>query len=364
MPKALETGGERLAIDSLSLWFLHCDLYPNLSKFAILVQTSPIRTNRMKIPTLLRKLPSALIIVITMFIALGQSSPVRAQDSITFDNVLVEIWPEYDKPSALVMYQFTLASTVKLPAEVIIRIPEKAGMPHAVATEDEAGLLNLSYETSIENGWELIKFTTAVTKVRLEFYDPGLSIQGTQRKYTYTWPGDYAVNSFTMQVQQPFNAADMSLIPDMGSGQKGQDGLVYYNMLVGQVKAGTTFDLQIAYTKPDNTLTNANSFEQAQPAQQVDNNTPGRVATLNDFLPWVLGGLGILLIAVGGFWYWRTGQAATAPSRARHSTRRAASADKMSPTTNENEAIYCSQCGKRAGPGDLFCRTCGTKLRG
>ena len=317
----------------------------------------------MKFPTLLRKLPSALIIVITLLLAFGQSSSVRAQDAVIFDTVLVEIWPEYDKPSALVMYQFTLASSVKLPAEVVIRIPEKVGLPHAVATEDEAGLLNLSYETSVENGWLLIKFTTAVTKVRLEFYDPSLLIVGTQRTFTYTWPGDYAVNNFTMQVQQPFNATDMSLVPDMGSGQKGQDGLVYYNMLVGQVRAGTTFDMQISYSKPDNSLTNANSFEQAQPAQQVDNNTPGRVATPNDFIPWILGGLGVLLITIGGLWYWRTGQASTVPTRVRHSARRSNSAEQLSPSANEKEAIYCSQCGKRAGPGDMFCRTCGTKLR-
>jgi hypothetical protein len=29
---------------------------------------------------------------------------------------------------------------------------------------------------------------------------------------------------------------------------------------------------------------------------------------------------------------------------------------------DEQSQIYCHQCGKRAKPGDLFCRVCGSKL--
>jgi len=308
-----------------------------------------------------RKVTVLAVLLIALVISLGQPAAVNAQEPVTFESVLVEVWPEYDQPSALVMYHLTLTSTVKLPAEVAIRIPERAGRPHAVATQDEAGLLNLNYTTATQDGWLLIQFTTPTPQVRLEYYDPSLTIEGPKRTYTYRWPGDYAVNNLTMQVQQPANASEMAFVPEMGSGQQAQDGLTYYNMLVGQLNAGTGFDMQISYNKPDNTLTNPNSFEQAQPVQPVDSNTTGRV-TVNDFLPWILGGFGILLIAVGAFWYWRTGQLNTVPERPRHS-RRTNAGGQMPSTADDKQSIYCSQCGKRAGPGDLFCRSCGTKLR-
>jgi hypothetical protein len=298
-----------------------------------------------------------------MLLTLGLFSSALAQNAVTFENVVVDIWPEYDRPTVLVMYHLTLASSVKLPAEVTIRVPESVGRPHAVATQDEAGLLNLSYTTTTQNGWLLIKFTTAVTDVRIEYYDLSLQVDGTKRSFTYSWPGDHTVNNLTMQIQQPANASNMTFVPELGSGYA-KDGLTYYNMLVGQINAGTNFDLQISYTKPDNTLTNANSLEPAQPIQPVDSNTSGRV-TFNDFLPWVLGSLGVLLIAIGGLWYWRTGQLNSGPARPRHNSRRSPTgAANMPPAAgNEKATVYCSQCGKRAGPSDIFCRTCGTKLR-
>lgn len=317
----------------------------------------------MKIPSLRKSLFAAVFILSTLLMAFGRPAPAQAQEPVTFDSVLVELWPEYDQPSVLVMYHITLGSSVKLPVDVTIRIPKQAGQPHAVAMQNIDGLINLPYSTATQGDWLEVTFTTPVPEIRIEYYDPTITFDANQRSYTYRWPGDYAVSNLTMQVQQPAKATDLSILPNMGSGQIGQDGLTYYNMLAGQINAGTGFDLQLSYTNPDNSLTNADSFQPAQPVQPVDSNTTGRV-TMNEVLPWALGSLGLLLIAAGAFWYWRTGQPATETQRSRHGSSRSMNiANPAPPAADAKDAIYCSQCGKRAGPGDMFCRTCGAKLR-
>ena len=78
-------------------------------------------------------------------------------------------------------------------------------------------------------------------------------------------------------------------------------------------------------------------------------------------LPWVLGGFGLLLTAFGGWWYVRSIKGAPGAKKYRHTARRA---EDDSPYAVPAEgAVYCHQCGKRAGSGDVFCRTCGSKLR-
>jgi hypothetical protein len=94
-----------------------------------------------------------------------------------------------------------------------------------------------------------------------------------------------------------------------------------------------------------------------QPSAPVTSVTPGQ-NSLMAALPWALGGLGVALIAGGGAWYYFSGRQnqGSQPRRRRRAT---------APVEVEDDGgyIYCHQCGKRASPGDRFCRTCGTKLR-
>lgn len=306
------------------------------------------------------------IIAIFLIYPVSIGSGFYAQESIIFDNVFINIWPEYDQPSVLVMYNITLSSEVKLPATIAISIPARAGDPHAVATKDVNGLYNLQYQTALAGERRKITFTTSMPEFRIEYYDPSLNRQGFQRSFLYQWVGEYQVNNLIIQVQQPLKATNLVLSPDMGSGVNGEDGLTYFSLLAGQYDKGKPFELQITYQKADDSLSTTDSFQQVQPSVKVDDQTAGRV-TLNELIPWLLGGLGIILIGSGSWWYWQSGrQKEPAPNRNRHK-RRIGEDPRITTqpggTEKKQEGAYCHQCGRRAAAGDIFCRACGTKLR-
>lgn len=290
-----------------------------------------------------------------------------AQAEITLENVRVDIWPEYDRPSALVIYNISISPSVSLPADVTLRIPTAAGQPHAVAWQaPDQGLYELMYEKTISGDWTEITFNTPAPDLRLEYYDPGIQKTENQRTFAFNWPGDYAVQNLSIMVQQPVNATNMKLVPDAGGGRPGSDGLTYHTLVVGQVNAGTTFELDISYEKADDTLTNPEQYQNAQPVQAVNGSTAGRV-TLDQTLPWAVGGAGILLIAGGLLWYWKTNTAAKHSREKgvhRHTRTSAAAAEAAPPAAaGADPSAFCHQCGKKASPGDVFCRSCGTKLR-
>lgn len=313
-----------------------------------------------------------LLIIITAVIAIIYLHPIPpgsgffAQEPIILENVFINVWPEYDQPSVLVMYNITLSSDVKLPATLAIRIPARAGQPHAVATKDMNGLYNLQYQTTPAGEWTKITFTTSMPEFRIEYYDPSLNRQGVQRSFQYQWAGDYQVNNLVIQVQQPLKATNLVLTPNMGSGVTGEDGLTYFSLLAGPYESGKLFELQMTYQKADDSLSTTDSFQQVQPSIRVDDQTQGRV-TLNELIPWLLGGLGILLIGTGSWWYWQSGrQKETTPNRNRHKRRLIEEPQiqaQPGSTVKKQEGVYCHQCGRRAAVGDVFCRTCGTKLR-
>ena len=84
----------------------------------------------------------ALMLLPALGLAQGGGVP-RANPRLASLNI--EIWPEYDRPAALVILRAALAESVKLPATVTLKLPAASGGPSAVAhsTTADGNLLSL-----------------------------------------------------------------------------------------------------------------------------------------------------------------------------------------------------------------------------
>lgn len=299
-----------------------------------------------------------LFILVLAFPGVAHSQAVLVLNSLEID-----LWPEYDKPSVLVIYRLVLSPQTALPVEMTLRIPASVGEPNAVAASQVDGVLqNINYDRQVSNGWAYIHFTVGklTTQIQMEYYDPNLERSGNARHFNYLWPGDYAISSLTIQVQQPLNATDMRIVPSQGEGIVSEsDGLTYFTQVLGAIPAAQTVKVMIDYNKPDDKL----SVEslQVQPSAPITENTSFGLLIL-PYLPWILGVVGAVLIIGGILWYWRSsGQ----PIRLPRWLRGARDTGKINTGAGAPGGgdIYCHQCGKRASPGDIFCRSCGTRLR-
>lgn len=300
------------------------------------------------------------IIILTILFFFLLPFTAKAQTMDTLASVDVAIWPEFDKPSALVIYQITLPSGTKYPYEMKIRIPAVAGVPNAVAARQADGsLVNLVYEQETTGDWSTISFSATTPVIQFEYYDPSLTKEGKARNFEYKWPGDYGVINFTIEVQQPVGVSELHIIPALEHSQVKEDGLTYYNSDIGTLEYGQTFSIMINYEKD----TDALSAEGVPIGSSAPLDTsPGKLNAIAS-LPWILGILGIVLLAVGAWWYWNAGHApAMKESQSKKRAKKASTAVDVA-AINEGDYIYCPKCGKRASPSDNFCRACGTRLR-
>jgi hypothetical protein len=292
----------------------------------------------------------ALLLLLSLLLSI---QPARAQAEPSLASVLVKIWPEYDKPSVLVIYQIAFSPQTTLPATVTFRIPKAAVKPLVVAvgaTPAEVTDQNVKFTLDEKGDWVNVNIEVTGPALQLEFYDPSISIEGTQRSFTYTWPGDYAVAAFSVEVQQPYDASGMLLVPALADALAVPDGLTYHTGNFGALAKGEALKLDVKYQKASDAL--SVSFMTVEPSAPVNDSTAGRVS-LETYLPWLVGAFSILMIT-GGLYYYLRGTARSVPSvRRRHPSR---------DETAEGQ-VYCPQCGTRARGGDRFCRTCGTRLR-
>lgn len=281
---------------------------------------------------------------------------VQAQGVTRFRTVGVEIWPEYDRPDVLVIYNLELAADTTLPANITLRLPGSVEKPYVVAVGPTAATVtdqDIDYSYQTVEDWLEVSVTAEDVAIRIEYYDPGLAREGQVRSFYFTWPGDYTVEAFDILFKLPIDATDFQSDPVFTPLGVGADNLAYYGLNVGALEAGEMFTVNLDYQKTTDRL--SNSDLSVEPVEDFGSGISG--FRISEIVPWILGVLGLVLIGAGVIYFLssRKGGRSRGTGRERHVPSR----------TDEGVAgtTYCYQCGRRAQPGDRFCRACGTRLR-
>ncbi len=271
-----------------------------------------------------------------------------AQAEIRLTSLKVELWPEYDQPAMLVIYEFTLPPESRLPLEVAFRIPSNASLIAVAAQTPQGNLVNATYSgPSSEGEWQRLTIKVeAQTTYHFEYYEP-LAKSGARRQFAYVWPGDYAVDDFRLLLRLPLDITEMVTDPPLEKG--GSEDVLERGF--GRLLQGQPLTFTLNYTRSSDRLVVPQ--QNVQPSEPLTRNTAGRVMW-SDYFPFVLGGLGVLLILGGLGYFWQVNRASRPSKHRRHSP-------KAVPEPPSH--VYCHQCGTRAQRGDRFCRLCGTRLR-
>ncbi len=285
------------------------------------------------------------------------------ENAPAIQSLQVDLWPEYDRPGVLVIYRIQLAEGTPLPATISVPIPAGVGEPFAVGMGlgAEGRPLLAGYTRQVEGDWATITLETESLLAQVEFY-ADLTIDGESRQYIFIWPGGVTLGSFSYVVQQPVGASDMTVSPQ-GASNVGSDGLTYFQADLGPLDAASTASVTLAYRKTVPGL----SIEVLQPPAPLSPSGPEAGSSgLETWLPWLGwagGGLAVILLAGGGYWYGRIGkQRASGESRPRR-PRPPARRPEGDVVAYDASLVYCHECGTEAGVSDRLCRRCGTRLR-
>ncbi len=275
----------------------------------------------------------------------------RAQSPIKLKSLQVQLWPEYDQPSMLVIYDFRLPESVKLPVSVSLSFPKEGHLVAVASLAADNSLLNTDYigPTQTENAQTVTIQIQTPTTYHLEYYQPLLRT-GEQRQFTYLWPGDYAVDDISFNIRVPPDTTSIVTDPDLKS-TKAADGSATLIKDFGGLGAGQQFPLHVTYTKTSDTL--SVPAESVQPSKPLDSSTPGRVL-LSNYLPYALGALGAVAVGAAAIYFLQPHRKQVISRRRSHGARA---------ENKPGKDIYCHQCGARAQGSDRFCRVCGTRLR-
>src|SRR5579859_3936160 len=326
---------------------------------------------------------AALLILIAL--GLGLARPAAAQSGVVLDALTIELWPEYDQPSMLVILRVTLAPATTLPASITLHLPAASKGPSAVAMHDTSGqLLTAPYTTAAAGDTLALQLQATSASFQVEYYDPTLKISGEQRDFTFQWQADYPATAATLLVQEPAGARDLKGDPALSLVGSGGQGLNDYTASLGALTAGQTVSLHLSYAKSTAALSKQTVSLAATAPVAAALGAAGApaAATANTSPGLMLGAAGLLaLVSLAGLGTWfqrrrRTAPAepgsvpaappktSTAPASSRPPAPRSPALHSPAPLPAQPAAArFCTQCGRQVAADDRFCRGCGTPLR-
>jgi hypothetical protein len=274
----------------------------------------------------------------------------HTQDKVTaIDALVVDIWPDYDRTSVLVLLTGTLSTDTKLPATVILPLPETAQLNAVARIDSSDGVMKDDIFSSLAPGE--LRLTTPDLRFRVEYYLP-YAVNNNRRTFNFTWLAGLSVNNFQLKVQKPISASFLATEPATMNVLEGQDGFTYYAFPVQAVPAGQPLLVRVDYT-----MTTAQLSVESLAPPSTGVQKPGLPSTSKTGagINWpivavVAGGVIIVIIFV-----W---QIATRRGASNRSVTQDAKVQKQS------QAKFCSDCGNQMDKDDWFCRNCGTALQG
>ena len=268
-------------------------------------------------------------------------------DITTIDTLLINIWPDYDKASVLVLLTGTLPDDTRLPARVTLPLPEAAQL-NAIARID--GRDSVMKNDIVSNpGPGTLTFITPDLRFRMEYYFP-YTAKDKERSFDYFWLADISVDKLQLKVQKPTSAISLRTVPRTVDVAWDEDEFSYHTFPVKAVPAGQRLSLHVEYT-----LTAVQLSKESLPASDTGAQTSGAppksVAGMGISWPMVAIVAGGIIIVLAMAWLFVSRRPSSAPPGSEHTQ-----------DGKQSRAKFCSHCGGPVGKEYRYCSQCGNRL--
>ncbi len=272
-----------------------------------------------------------------------------AQNPVSVIDALdIEIWPDYDRASVLVLLTGTLPGDSRLPASITLPLPEAARLNAVARIDSKDGNMKDDIVSSTDPPGTLT-FITSDLRFRVEYYLP-YTVNENQRSFGYNWLAAVSVTKFQLRVQRPSSARTLNIKPAAANVVRGGDGFDYHTFPARAVPAGQSFSLHVDYKM---TTAQLSATSLSPQNTSIQSSALPAASSTGSGINWALaavvtGGL-IIIVAL----IWQMASRRPSPNIRRPVNLR---------VEKRSRSKFCRICGEPIDEGDRFCSGCGSEL--
>ncbi len=302
----------------------------------------------------MKKTITLLLVLLVLLVPI--STGLAQEPSPTLDSMLIDVWPDYDRPSALILISAMLPADTPLPATVTIPMPEGADLLVVARIDDADGVMKDDIAYSETDG--AVTLTTPDREFRIEYYIP-YEANGLDRSFDFTWTAPFDVNQAAFKLQRPSAATAFTFEPATASAFQ-ENGLTYHQTPPQEVLAGQPFSINLNYTLSANRLSIEDLRNNITDAQTTFSEEAAPVVDAGSGINWPLIAVGIgglLVIGALGYQFAANRGGGNRP----YKPRPIRAARPSAPPSRGSK--FCHNCGESVGSSDKFCANCGTAVK-
>ncbi len=179
--------------------------------------------------------------------------PATALAATAINQLHVQIWPEEQAGSTLLLVSAVYPANMKLPQPVKLALPKGAQVQWAgevFGGKDAAKDLEARYKLNPKKDYDEITFT--LTKARIAQVEASIApvtSDGTKRSLSLNWVQAYPSGTVDFAFKTPAGSTGAYMNPPVAYQDKDSDGLQYYGSGPMSIPVGKTQQVTISYNQ-------------------------------------------------------------------------------------------------------------------
>ncbi|MCP4326945.1 MAG: hypothetical protein GY791_00700 [Alphaproteobacteria bacterium] len=189
---------------------------------------------------------SGLILVLLMFppfVAQGW-----ATDGLSIGRMRVMIWPEYDDPSVLVVYDGRFSDDSKFPTTTDFFIPKGAIINDICSLSPDGQHFCQLYEVSEGERHDTAHLSLPFSNFYLSFHHAPIDVEAAERRIEYVIKANHPIGSMEVDIQQPLRSTNFAISPSGGETYSEKD-FDHFTYTLEDIAKGEDRVFKIGYIK-------------------------------------------------------------------------------------------------------------------
>jgi hypothetical protein len=162
----------------------------------------------------------------------------------------VAIWPEYDDPGVLVIYDGRFVDDGNFPAETSFFLPKGAIISDACSLSPRGQHFCQLFKQENIGDMEEIRLKLPYPNFYLSFHIDPFEGGGSARNLAYTITTNHRIRKLEVDIQEPLRAEGFTLSPEPGKVEEIK-GFKHYRYYMDNPKKGADIPFEINYKKDD-----------------------------------------------------------------------------------------------------------------
>jgi len=289
------------------------------------------------------------------------SAALQAQPTI--QNFTISVWPEYDHPGVLVIFNGRMDAT-DLPTAAVFPVPERARFALVAGSTDTTANRMIPIEIQDGTTGKEIRFPVVQPEFHVEFYFNPFQEGSAHRHYAYDFTSNLAIDSLIVLLQQPMTAQGFEAEIPVDQQLQDNHGIIYYQSRYENIIPGKSIHVEAQYENPQGQLTTEVLQSQMGGTQGTNGGNPEQAAGGSSGPSIWLMFVVVALVAGALFFITKSRSKPAAEAAGGAGTDASGTADTEQSPAEQSGQQFCIHCGEAIPKGAKFCTQCGKSQSG